>query len=155
MRIRRDIASIPARSAKETWTAIVELVTGDGSVDREQLDAASSVMESLIADEQPAIAPIVFKGCGPRVLIYCLYDEDAMEAGRAIDKVNSNPTAGDWRMTAPCEEDDVDWMNNTLKERAPRIAVHAAHEPPADEDAEEIEQAAKVLEIDWGALSKP
>ena len=151
MRIRRDIASIPVRSANETWNAIVALVTGDGSVDREQLIAASSVVESLIADEQPAIAPIVFKGCGSRVLIYCLYDEDAMEAGLAIDSLNANPTAGDWQMTAPCEEGDVHWMNNTLKQRAPRMTVHAAHEPPADEDADE---AAKVLEIDWGALGK-
>ncbi len=154
MRIRRDIASIPARSANETWNAIVALVTGDGSIDREQLDAAASVMESLIADEQPAIAPIVFKGCGPRVLIYCLYDEDAMEAGLAIDSLNANPTAGNWRTTAPCEEDDVGWMNNTLKERAPRMTVHTAHEPPADEGTDGADEAAKVLEIDWGALGK-
>ena len=154
MRIRRDIASIPARSAKQTWSAIVALVTGEDSVDREQFNAAVSVMESLIADEQPAIAPIVFRGCGPRLLIYCLYDEDAMEAGLAIDSLNANPTAGSWRMTAPCEEDDVDWMNNTLKERAPRMTVHAAHEPPADEDAGGAEEAAKVLEINWGALGQ-
>lgn len=152
MRIRRDIASIPARSAKETWSAIVALVTGDASVDGEQLDAVASVMESLIADEQPAIAPIVFKGCGPQVLIYCMYDEDSMEAGLAIDTLNTNPTAGDWRMTAPCEEDDVNWMNRTLKERAPRASVHAAHEPPADEEADESSAEAEALEIDWGAL---
>ena len=154
MRVRRDIASIPLRSASETWSAIVTLVTGNGSVDSDQLNAAASIMESLIADEQPAIAPIVFKGCGPRVLIYCLYDEDAMEAGLTIDSLNTNPTAGDWRMTAPCEEDDVDWMNNTLKERAPRMTVHAAHEPPADEDADEVEATAKTLDFDWGALGK-
>ncbi len=80
-------------------------------------------MESLIADEQPTTVPIVFKGSGPRVLICCLYNEDAMEAGRGIDPLNSNPTAGDWRITAPCEADDVDWMNNTLKDRAPRITI--------------------------------
>ena len=154
MRIRRDIASIPLRSASETWSAIVTLVTGNGSADRDQLNAAASVMESLIADEQPAIAHIVFKGCGPRVLIYCLYDEDAMEAGPTIDSLNTNPTAGDWRMTAPCEEDDVDWMNSTLNERAPRMTVHAAHESLADEDSEEVEMTAKTLEIDWEALGK-
>lgn len=154
MRIRRDIASVPVRSAKETWRAIVDLVTAHDSVDVAQLDAATSVMESLIADEQPAIAPIVFKGCGPRVLIYCLYDEDAMEAGLAIDSLNVNPTEGDWRMTAPCEEEDVDWMNKTLKDRAPRASLHAAHEPPADADADEADSAAKALEIDWGALGK-
>ena len=46
MRIRRDIASVPVRSAKETWHAIVDLVTGEDSVDRQQLEAASSIMET-------------------------------------------------------------------------------------------------------------
>lgn len=152
MRVRRDVASIPARSASETWCAIIDLVTADDSIDREQLAAAASIMESLIADEQPAEVPIVFKGSGPRVLVYCLSDEDAMEAGLDIDNLNSNPTTGDWRVTAPCEADDVDWMNKTLKERAPRITVHAVDEAPADDD--DPGEAAKDFEIDWGALSK-
>ena len=155
MRIRRDIASIPVRSAAETWRAIIDLVTGDGSVDRQQLDAAASIMESIIADEQPDAVPIVFKGCGPRLLIYCLYNEDAMEAGLEIDRLSTNPTAGDWRMTTPCEEADVDWMNKTLKARAVRITVHAADKAPADEDKEVSDQTGKVVEIDWGALSNP
>jgi len=150
MRVRRDVASIPARSAKETWCAIVDLVTADGSIDQEQLAAAASVMESVIADEQPAEVPIVFKGSGPRMLVYCLYEEDAMEAGLAIDSLNFNPTAGDWRVTAPCEADDVEWINKTLKERAPRITVHAANEAPADDD--DGEEASKDFEIDWGTL---
>ena len=153
MRIRRNIASIPVRSAKETWRAIIDLVTGDDSVDRQQLEAAASVIESLIADEQPAAVPIVFKGCGPRVLIYCLYDEDAMEAGIDIYNLNTNPTAGDWRMTAPCQEEDVEWLNKTLKTRAPRIMVHAASEAPIDAEIE-ADDAAKTLQIDWGALVK-
>lgn len=148
MRIRRDIASVPVRSAKETWRAIVDLVTGSGSVDKAQLEAAASVMESLIADEQPAAVPIVFKGAGPRVLIYCVYNEEAMEAGLGIDTLGTNPTAGDWRMTAPSEDEDVDWMNKTLKSRAPRVRVHPAGEDPADADAEDRRTAAAV-EIDW------
>lgn len=155
MRIRRDIASVPVRSAKETWRAIVELVTGDASVDRQQLDAAASIMESLIADEQSAAVPIVFKGSGLRILIYCLYNEDAMEAGLDIDALSTNPTARDWRVTAPCEEEDAEWMNKSLKTRASRITVHAADEPPADDDTEDEEQAAKAVEINWGALIKP
>jgi hypothetical protein len=155
MRIRRDIASVPLRSAKETWLAIIDLVTGEGSVDRQQLEAAASIMESVIADELPAKTPIVFKGAGPRVLIYCLYNEDAMEAGLAIDSLNQNPTAGDWRATAPCEAEDAQWMNKSLKTRAPRITVHDADQPPAGEEAEKSEQAAQGFEIDWGAVTKP
>lgn len=51
MKVRRDIAAIPKRSAAETWRVIVDLVTGSGSVDAETLTAAASVLESLIADE--------------------------------------------------------------------------------------------------------
>lgn len=154
MKVRRDIASVPVRSAKETWQAIVDLVSGDDTVDREQLDDAASVMEALIAEEQPANVPIAVKGGSPRVVIYCLYDEDAMEAGLDIDRLNSNPTAGDWRMTAPTEAEDVDWMNNTLKQRAPRISVHAPDKAPADEESIPTGHTANSLEIDWGALSK-
>ena len=72
-----------------------------------------------------------------------------------IDALASNPTAGDWRATVPSEADDVDWMNKSLKSRAPRITVHDADKPPADEESDESGQAAKAFEIDWGALIKP
>ena len=155
MRVRRDIASVPVRSAKETWRAIIDLVTGEDSVDRQHLDAASSILESIIADEMLAKVPIVFKGAGPRVLIYCVYNEEAMEAGIDIDALPSNPTAGGWRATVPSEAEDVDWMNKSLKSRAHRISVHDADKPPADEESDESGQAAKAFEIDWGALIKP
>lgn len=154
MKIRRNIASVPVRSAKETWSAIVDLVTGDGTVDRVQLDAASSIMEAVIADEQPSAVPIVFKGVGPRVLIYCLYNEDAMEAGKDIDGLSANPTGGNWRATAPCEAEDVDWMNRSLKERAPRITVHDDAEKPVDDDEVADEQAGSAFDIDWGAVAE-
>ena len=153
MRIRREIASIPLRSAAETWGAIVDLVTGDGSIDRNQLDAAASVVESLIADELPATVPIIFRGSGPRLLIYCHYNEDAMEAGLDIDSLNTNPTAGDWRMTAPCEDGDATWMNNSLKARAPRISVHTADEQPLEDHGQQA--TSNAFEVDWGSVGSP
>ena len=123
MKVRRDIASIPVRSAAETWQAITALITGNGSVDADTLAKAASVMESLIADEYPATVPIVVKGCGPRLVVYLLYNEDAMETGTDIDALSWNPTDGpDWSMTAPSEAADVGWMSDTLKSRAPRIS---------------------------------
>ena len=154
MKIRRNVPSIPARSAKETWSVITELVTDAETVDRAQLDAAASIMESLIADEHPAKVPIVFKGAGLRVVIYCLYNEDAMETGLEVDPLKDNPTAGDWRATAPCEAEDADWMNKTLKDRAPRIAVHDINQPPGEEESKKTAQGGADFEIDWGALTK-
>lgn len=152
MKVRRNVASVPARSAQQTWAAIADLVTGAGSVDREQLERASSIMESIIADELPARVPIVFKGAGTRVLIYCLYGEEAMEAGLAIDPLPSNPTAGDWRATAPAEGGDVAWINSSLGQRAPRIAMHDVRQAPADADLAYSGQASETFSIDWGAL---
>lgn len=152
MKIRRDVAAIPVRSAKETWRAIVDLVTDTDSVDRGQLDAASSILESLIVDELPRDVPIVFNGAGPRLVIYCLYDSKAMGASLDIDPLSFNPTAGEWRASAPCEADDVEWMNTGLRTRAPRIAVHEADKAPADS---EKTTATKILQVDWEALKAP
>jgi hypothetical protein len=150
MKVRRDIASIPRRSAAETWREIVELITGSGSVDAASLTAAASVMESLITDEHPAKVPIVVKGLGSRLVIYCLFGEDAMDADLAVDKLSWNPTAGNWAMTAPTDAVDVSWMNNTLRERAPRITVHDVSVAPTDE--EQATEAMQELKIDWGAV---
>jgi hypothetical protein len=150
MKVRRDIASIPKRSAADTWHEIVKLITGSGSVDAATLTAATSVMESLITDEHPARVPIVLKGVGSRLVIYCLFGEDAMDADMDIPKLNWNPTAGNWAMMAPTEAGDVAWMNETLRERAPRISVHDFNAAPADDDDKAA--ASEELTIDWGAL---
>jgi hypothetical protein len=153
MKVRRDIASVPVRSAGETWQAIVDLITDTGSTDAHTLQAASSVIESLIADEHPAVVPIVVKGSGPRLAIYCHYNEDAMELGRDIDKLSWNPTTGDWCMTAPAEDGDVNWMNDTLKTRASRITVHDVETPPAENASEDDADQAS-LKIDWRVLDR-
>lgn len=151
MKVRRDIASIPKRSAAQTWKVIADLITGSGSVDAATLTAATSVMESLITDEHPAKVPIVVKGVGSRLVIYCLFGEDAMDADMDVERLNWNPTAGNWSMTAPTDAGDIDWMNNTLKDRAPRIKVHDVS-APADDADEEKSSSSQALKIDWGAL---
>ena len=153
MKIRRDIASLPARTSKETWGAIVKLITGADSVDTAQLEAASSVLCSAIADEHSASVPIVVKGGASRLVIYTVHGADAMEAGLVVDKLSWNPTASDaWAMTVPCSNEDVGWMSKALKERAPRITVHDVNETP-DADVEPAPKVAKV-EIDWTAMEK-
>lgn len=151
MKVRRDIASIPRRSAKETWDAIVNLITGPGSVDPSSLQDAASILQSLITDEHPAKVPIVVKGSGNRLVIYLSYGEDAMDADLSVDSLTWNPTAGDWSMTAPSDATDVEWMNGTLKTRAPRIRVHDVATPTDDGDADTAAKSAE-LTFNWGAL---
>lgn len=153
MKIRRDIASLPARTSKDTWSVIVKLITGADSVDTAQLEAATSVLCSAIADEHSASVPIVVKGGASRLVIYTAHGADAMEVGLAVDKLSWNPTASDaWAMTVPCSNEDVGWMSKALKERAPRITVHDVNETP-EADVEPAPKVAEV-EIDWTAMEK-
>lgn len=151
MKVRRNVASLPARSAKETWAVITKLVTGAGSVDAGQLEAAASIACSAMADEHTAAVPIVLKGGGSRLVVYTVHGAEAMELGQAVDSLSWNPTASDeWSMTIPCSDEDVGWMTNALKERAPRITVHDVNAEPGAE-AEAGRKVADV-EIDWPAL---
>ena len=151
MKLRRDIASLPARTSKETWDAIVKLITGADSINTAQLEPATSVLCSAIADEHSASEPIVVKGGASRLVIYTVHGADAMEAGLAVDKLSWNPTASDaWAMTVPCSQEDVGWMSKALKERAPRITVHDVNEKP-NVDVEPARKIAEV-EIDWTAM---
>lgn len=153
MKVRRNVASLPARSSGDTWSAIVKLITGADSVDTAQLEAATSVVCSAIADEHLASVPIVVKGSTSRLVIYTLHGSDAMEAGLSVDKLSWNPTASDtWAITVPCSQEDIAWMSKALKERAPRITVHDVNET-ADADGESARKAAEV-EIDWTAMEK-
>lgn len=153
MKVRRTIASIPARSARETWEAIVDLVTSANSVEVTQLEAASSVMETVIAEEHPANSPIVFGGQGGRLVVYCAYGDDALDIDEESESLQWCPTAGDWSITAPCEAEDVSWMNGLLTSRAPRIAVHDVEAPPPERGASNKGEAStRAMDVDWSVL---
>src|SRR5215472_2409244 len=103
MRVRRDISSIPHRSATETWQRIIDLVTGQKSQDVQQLKDAAGVLASIITDEHPSRRAIMIEGVGPQLRIYCQYGFDAIEDGSNVDRLTWNPTAGNWTMHVPCD----------------------------------------------------
>src|SRR5262245_54730584 len=114
MRIRRDLSSIPHRSASETWRRIVDLITGAGSKDVDQLERAAGLMASIITDEHPAARAILLEGVGPQLRIYCRYGLKAVEEGSAVDALTWNPTDGDWAMHVPCDDENIAWVRATL-----------------------------------------
>ncbi len=87
MKVRRDISSIPLRTAEETWETIVGLVTGEGTIDGDQLKAAASVMVSLITDEAFKDHPLTMTGVSHRLVIYLLHGPDALETGADVDRL--------------------------------------------------------------------
>ncbi|WP_342316360.1 hypothetical protein [Lysobacter sp. FW306-1B-D06B] len=148
MKVSRIIASTPQRSAKDTWTRIIELITGAGSKDTQQLEAARSVLEAVIGEEYPTDHPIVVWGAGPRLVIYLRYDADAIERGHSVDALSWNPTDGDWRISAPAAAEDVAWMTAALG--TGRISVRKLGDEVGDDKA--ATGTAGALAIDWTVL---
>jgi hypothetical protein len=151
MRVRRDISSIPFQSATDTWQRIINLVTGANSEDAKQLETASGVMGSIIADEHPAKRAIVLEGVGPQLRIYCRYGFAAIEEGGAVGSLTWNPTAGDWTMHVPCDAENMAWVKESLAKTSPRVKVFDVDEAQrAADDDDTVEKAASGdLIVDW------
>lgn len=149
MKIRRDISSIPERSAAETWQRIIDLVTGSKSKDAQQLKAAAGVMGSIITDEHPAARPILLEGVGPQLRIYCSYGMDAIEQGTKVDSLNWNPTEGDWTMHVPCDAENIDWVKKSLAGTSPRIKVFDVKDEDRAEDEQQQASAKSEIVVDW------
>jgi hypothetical protein len=113
----RKIRSTPHRSASDTWTLIVELLTrGNAGAARTELLAIAGVASSIITDQFPKDAPIVITCDGPRTRIRCTYDEDAIDGTNASEDVlGFDPLAGEWMLSFPCGEDDLPWVQAALK----------------------------------------
>ena len=152
MKVRRDIASIPQRSAEETWAEYRKLVTGKDSVDVRQFDAAATVMTSLITDESFRDEPLTLTGVSHRLVVYLLHGLDALEAGSSIDKLGWNPTAGDWKLFVPCPADQYDWVKKTLATRAPRFVILKPGEKVEEDEKAGAEKAA--VGVNWGVFDR-
>lgn len=145
--IARKIKATPARSSSAAWKVVVDLISTKDSDARAELEAVSGVASSLISDETFSKSPAVVYGTGPRVRIYCLYDDDAITG----DKANENgltfkPTEGDWQMSLPCAAEDLEWVQEELKKKSTRIT--ARNENSAlDEESDVSSSTSKGLEI--------
>ena len=130
----RRVAATPARSAGEAWAVIVGLIASADSQARRELDGVAGIVMSLIADEAMRGSPIIVRGVGPRVRIYCIYDSEAIlgegvsEAALAV-----YPTGGEWLMSLPCPREDLVWVQNALATASTRITARDLAEPAPPE----------------------
>jgi len=122
--IARRFVSIPQRTAVETWKAISYLLASDQKSDAaRELASVAGVASSLITREAMS-SPIVVYGSGPRVRIYCLYNEDAVEGDDANESpLAFNATEGDWKLSMPCPADDLTWVQTALQSKSTRISA--------------------------------
>jgi len=157
--VARTFCSIPKRSALDTWAAIIDLLAPRaGSDSRRELESVAGIASSLITREAMT-APIVLFGCGPRVRIYCIYNEDAITGDAANEnKLAFDATDGDWHMSLPCPSDDLDWVAGALAKKTKKIT---ARDQAAEVEAVEDSPAAKAAPtygataIDMEAFLKP
>lgn len=134
----RRIAATPARSAADAWQVIAELVAPRGSAARRELDQLAGIASALIAAEALRENPLVIHGAGPRLRMYCLYDDDAvLGEGVMEDVLPWCPTQGNWAMSLPCLAEDLEWMQAALARISTRVTIRDAAEAVSVSDAGE------------------
>jgi hypothetical protein len=134
--LARRVASTPVRTAVETWARIVEIIAPDPqSPAREELAKVAGTACASIASEATKDAPIVIWGGGPRVRVYCVFDEDAItQDGINEDALPKSPTEGDWRMSIPFLAEDVAWSGASLAAASSRVSARSVDDDVADEE---------------------
>ncbi len=145
----RTFRSTPHRDAAQTWSAIVDLLTQGRTGDvRNELIAVSGIASSVIADQAPKTAAIVVTCDGPRTRIYCVYDDDALDDSEENeDTLGFDALKGDWRISLPCQAEDLSWVQDALKKRSVRITARDLATAVSDgENAETAKAAALVLD---------
>jgi hypothetical protein len=151
--VARRVIATPVRSAPEAWDFIVKLLAPhSNSIARQELSSIVGIACALIADEAMKTVPIVVFGSGPRVRIYCLYNEDAITGEDSKeDDLPYNATEGDWHMSLPCPKDDLNWVQASLKKLSTRVT---ARDMSKSDEAEDAEGSAtmKSFEIDKEAF---
>ncbi|MGN6110261.1 MAG: hypothetical protein ACTHU0_34475 [Kofleriaceae bacterium] len=146
--VARTFRSIPHRSAMETWTAIVELLTrGKPGDARTELLAIAGVASSLVADQFMRDDAIVVTCDGPRTRIYCTYDESALEGADASEEpLGFDPLVGRWHVSLPCGTEELEWVQSALEQHA-HVSARALGERVTKHDAVEERSDALVVDV--------
>lgn len=141
--IARRVASTPLRTASQTWAKVVDILAPEaGNAARRELQAVAGVASAAIASEATRDAAIVVWGSGPRIRLYCIFDEDAITGdGVNEDALHSFVMQGDWKMSIPCPPEDVTWSNGQLAAVSQRISARSQDED-VDTEEDKTEQAA-------------
>lgn len=142
--VRRDFRSIPFRDASATWLAIVDLLSAGSSNTqaRTELTSVAGIAASVIADKSTQSSPIVATCKGPRVRIYCLFDDESLEAAAGNEeKLGFDALAGDWQVSLPVAAEDLSWVRDALKKKTSRIVARDAASGIATEPTEKSAQS--------------
>ena len=127
------------------------LAPAESSEAHKELMSVNGVASSLITSEAMKDAAVVCTGSGPRVRIYCLYDEEAIIGEDQNESpLQHCPTEEEWEVSLPCPERDLAWVSRSLKENSSRIIARDMAERlgPAEEKKEQSSSAAASVNME-------
>jgi hypothetical protein len=151
--VRRDFKASPQRTGTETWEAVARLLAPEDGAARRELQSAAGTAGQLIATESVKEFPIIAVGSGPRVHIYCLYDDDALEEDNANEATLAfDATSKDWKVSIPVLKEDIAWSQTELSKVSSRISVREKSQSFGSED--EKKSASSSLQLDTTAFLK-
>ncbi|RYG39151.1 hypothetical protein EON81_01840 [bacterium] len=115
---------------------------------------------TLIAEQAMGSAPIIVTGSGPRVRIYCAYDEDATDGSKAKENaLTFDATSGDWAVSLPCPAEDLSWVTSSLADKGSRVTARdmslgiklSQCDGEAD-DSTTVATKSSTISVDWEAF---
>lgn len=124
--ITRKFSAAPVRTAAATWVAIVDVLSEQDATIRNELMKIDGIVASLISEGTPEKNAITIIGTGPRLRIYCLYEEDGSTENANESTLNWNPFENDWEIYLPVEQSDMDWITKSLSAKGSRFKVYQA-----------------------------
>lgn len=129
--IARKIAASPKRTAVEVWEVICKILSKNGSDARQTLESIEGVAAAIISDEILKDVPIILSGNGPRVRIYCVYGDAALEEDNSNEvSLPEYPTLATWHMYIPCNLEDITWVKASLANFSDYVSVYDKDKVP-------------------------
>jgi len=123
--ISRTVISNPERTSVETWTKITEIICALNSEVKVEFDKVSNIAASLLSEELTKDYPIIMKGAGSQLRIYCIYGDDAISGEDASEDLLSwDITAKAWKIYLPCSTEQLQWYDNALTELNDKFKVY-------------------------------
>ncbi|HEY3252167.1 MAG TPA: hypothetical protein VGK25_13745 [Ignavibacteria bacterium] len=123
--VKRIIISNPERTSVETWAKITDIICSQDMEAKSEFDKVSNVTASLLSEEFMKDHPMIMKGGGSQLRVYCLYGEDAITGEDANeDQLSWNITEKDWTVFMPCSEEELTWYEKAISNLSDRFKVY-------------------------------
>ena len=148
--IARRIRATPERLSSDAWQLITDLLVPNHDSDvLAEFNAIAGIGALCVENEALKGSPLVVRGAGPQVRVYCLYGDDAITGDQASETpLPSIPTVEEWQVSLPVLAEDMEWIvKDFAKKGIIRITVRDSTEPVAASDREEQTNQASSLRI--------